>query len=651
MENRNIAKNESKPALCALHVMPLIPGREKELAADAENLLAKGICTQIACCMTMVPEGNPPCDKAAVYAGRYRKFLAAFHGDPGVVGILIQASLGHGWTPDEQCDFQQAVRLDDFVQYRMCPLDKRFLTYLDDQIFQLAELRPAFFMVDDDFRLFTGHNGCFCPLHLAEFQRRYGQAHTLESLVRAVREDRKTAEQFYELQTDGLKDAARVIRAAIDRVDPKVPCFYCTCVGDVRYASELQRILAGGTPDRTVRINNARYMCPEMRSFPVRMYETAAAIAALEPGTRVLAETDTCPQNRWSTAATLLHAHYTGSILEGCAGAKHWITSMKDWVPEEGVRYREKLAKYARFYAELSRTLAGAKPGAPFAAAVLPSRPPFLNPVTQANVLGTQPNFATCLSRMGVPSMFVQMPVKMAALLNGEETDLLSDDELKKLARYGLILDGDAAAAFTRRGLASLTGVKAVPWTGESVSLETGGGAVLRHVTRYAGLELLDGRTKAVDFMYHIQSCTDEAKKKLAPSLTFFDDGQGARCAVFAASVRVGGFLEPFGLMAYPRKQQFIQALEFVCGKSFPHLAGDDEVYMKDFLLADGRRLAAFFNLSFDAMSGIPAVLPAAPRGAERLTADGTWQSVGYGENGFELALAPGVPEIIRYSL
>ena len=50
----------SRHALTAFHIMPLIPGREVELAADAEVLLTSGVCTGVACMMTLVPESNRP---------------------------------------------------------------------------------------------------------------------------------------------------------------------------------------------------------------------------------------------------------------------------------------------------------------------------------------------------------------------------------------------------------------------------------------------------------------------------------------------------------------------------------------------------------------------------------------------------------------
>ena len=185
----NPKESREMTPLYTLHVMPLLPGREAELARDAEQLLKDGVCTHVACKMTLVPEGVPAMDKAAVLGADYLAFLREFNGPRDRVGILLQATIGHGWTPDEPCDFRKIVRADGVEEYRMCPLDKNFLVYLEQQVSALAALKPAFFMVDDDFRMLTGHTGCMCPLHLAEYERRTGERHTAETLAEAVRND------------------------------------------------------------------------------------------------------------------------------------------------------------------------------------------------------------------------------------------------------------------------------------------------------------------------------------------------------------------------------------------------------------------------------------------------------------------------------
>ena len=59
-----------------------------------------------------------------------------------------------------------------------------------------------------------------------------------------------------------------------------------------------------------------------------------------------LAETDTCPHNRYSTSAAMLHGHFTASILEGATGAKHWITRNTATEVNSGKAFRKTLIKY-----------------------------------------------------------------------------------------------------------------------------------------------------------------------------------------------------------------------------------------------------------------------------------------------------------------
>ena len=199
-------------ALKALHVMPLLPGNERELAADAETLLASGVCTDIACMMTLVPEGDPPEDKARVLGERFAAFRRIFKGDASRLGILAQATIGHGWAPDEPANYQKIIRPDGTSAYQMCPLDTAFQDYIRNAFLHLAALEPAFFMIDDDFRLLSGRNGCYCPLHLTEIGRRLGRVLTRADLLDVLRKDPTAAHEYDALLLDSLMRLAGVIR-------------------------------------------------------------------------------------------------------------------------------------------------------------------------------------------------------------------------------------------------------------------------------------------------------------------------------------------------------------------------------------------------------------------------------------------------------
>ena len=634
--------------LYTLHVMPLIPGSEKELARDAEYLLKHKICTHIACCMTLVPETVPPADKAGTYSVIYKKFLSHFKGDKKHVGILIQASIGHGWKPNAPCNFQKILHGFNGEQYRMCPLGSDFLAYLDQQMDTLMSLKPGFFMVDDDFRMLTGHTGCFCPLHLAEFERRTGEKHTAESLRDKVASDEATARKYDEMILDSLLGAAKVIRGAIDRHDPDMECSFCICSGDVRHAGPVAKVLAGnGKAERIIRINNARYLTAEMRSFPRRMYDGALQIAALDDDIRILAETDTCPQTRWSTCATLMHSHYTGSILEGCRGAKHWITQMNTWNPEGGKEYRKILKKYNGFYQTLANVLDDAVPSCVIVAPLY-QKPGFNNPVTANRETGVTYSWQQPMSVMGLPSNYSKYRKGLPAFFAEEDLALFTDEELTKFAENGIIVDGAAACVLTQRGLAHLIGVEARKWEKETISGEFYGKKLLKAGNFYYELTPLAGvKVEEKGQLFHRKSGTDFDPAVVGTALYFTEPAHGGRCAVFSVSMDLNGF-NVFSLRDLIRKEQLVETLEYVTGGRISYVAGDNEVYMKEFTHKDGSRIMAFFNLAFDPMASLPLRLADVPEKIEALQPNGTWKEVAYKGGSVKEKLPPGYPMILR---
>jgi hypothetical protein len=636
--------------LTAYYGIPLISGHVVELAADAETLLNTGVCTHVACMLTLVPESDPPVDKARILGERFLAFRRAFKGDHARVGILAQATIGHGWVPDEPAPFQKIVRPDGTEAYQMCPLDPAFREYIREALLHLAALKPAFLMIDDDFRLLTGRNGCFCPLHLAEAGRRLGQAFTRESLLDRLRRDPAAARAYDALLLDSLRDLADVIRDAIDEVDPSIPGSFCMCYGDIRHADPLARRLAGANNRPVVRINNARYLCAEMRSFPVRMVHGAAQAAGLDTETTILAETDPCPHNRYSTGAHLMHSHYTGSFLEGCHGAIHWLDRTHTYQPASGVAYREILKRYHGFYESLFRAVQESAPTA-YVAAALPSAPVF-NPAPDRGDQGASAKtWAATMGVLGLPCNYARMP-ELPVMMTGEDVEIFTDDDLRRLLRNGLLLDGPAAEALTRRGFADAIGVRAEPWSGPGVSAERWGEVILLRDLRYSRLTPIASATQIHSILLHRASGVSEDFSEIGPAVTLFNNSAGGRVAVFAASTGYGNHsLTVPGGSFYDedRKRELVELLAYVCGSPIPfYYPGDAEVYFKLRRFADGRYLLALFNLGHDPLEEIPLVCAQPPRKIERIAHTGEWQEVEYKHGSIQVPLLPAAPQVFR---
>ena len=148
-------------------VLPLNKGNAASIAKDAAALGEETFVDGIAWLCALHPEGTPPTDKGAIYAALYRESAESLRKLSSVKqGVLLQSTIGHGgWPPPSPAPFQLAVPPDKTSKtWRVCPLDRAFLDYIARTCQTLNELKPDFFMVDDDTRLIWSPTapGCFC---------------------------------------------------------------------------------------------------------------------------------------------------------------------------------------------------------------------------------------------------------------------------------------------------------------------------------------------------------------------------------------------------------------------------------------------------------------------------------------------------------
>ncbi len=617
--------------LKTIHVVPFFPGHQDSLRDDLAGMVEGGICTDIAFIFTMVPEGNPPYDKAESLCADYLEMRARLGEIRANVGILAQATIGHGYVPDTPANFQKIIRSDGGELYMMCPLGEPFQEYLRSAFTRIAKTGCDFIMIDDDFRLLHGRGGCFCPLHLAEFNRRFGRAETRESLSRLL--SRPGAETMAEtlefdlLQRDSMLAAARVIRQAVDAVNPAIPISFCTCVGDVRHADAVAAALAAKGQGLIVRINNGRYLQPGQRNFAERMYHTAAQRAALAAGTLVLAEPDTCPHNRYSMGAQALHSHYAASIMEGCGGAKFWLTRTRVFEPGSGVAYRRILLKHRGFYEELYRQVRSMTAEG-IAAVALPQSPYFNGIPGRDSGVETLSTWGALLGRMGIPANFVKQ-ARGPVMMQGGEVAQFSDAELQRFLKQGMLLDGKAACAMCRRGFERDLGVHAEPLAGVRVSQEhwLAENLILPAGAAYCRLAPLDSKVNVEANLVHLPWSGSNGGVILGPAITSYENRLGGRVVVFAGTPEVDNGFAAFSFLNETRKRQLIARMEFINrGPLSFYYPGDAELYLKTGKTADGAFLAAIFNLGLDLLETLPLRTAFQVESVELLTPDGGWQ-------------------------
>ena len=514
----------------------------------------------------------------------------------------------------------------------MCPLDPGFQEYIRKTVGSLAALRPDFMMVDDDFRMISWRNCCFCELHRRGFAAPGESAADFAARVDASPE---LARRYDAWLQKTLVDLAAVIREAADTTDAAMPISFCTCVGDYRYANAIINALNPRGGQKVVRLNNSRYLTDSYRGFALRMYQTAVQVAAID-APEIWAEPDTYPQNRYSTGARAMHSHLTASIWEGCTGGKFWISRFHTYEPESGRAYREILSRYSGFY----RAVAELKPRPRGIAAPLPEEPFFnWNPLRTMEE-AFRPLAAILFGRMGLVSHFARRH-DGAKVLTGSEAAVFSDRELREFLSSSLMLDGDAAIEFCRRGFAAELGVKAEPWSAGRISGELLNGSELNEAAAGAFIVVGADSYKSVscalltplsgDVRIHSSLVTQSFVgardfKAVAPGLATFVNPRGGKIVVFAGSM-VGSIVQEFFFLNESRRKQLIGVLKWLDAMEV-YLDGDAEVYLKYADTTAGRALM-LLNLSADPIDEFDLVFPhGVPDVLQRLNEDGIWEPV-----------------------
>ena len=615
-------------------IMPLDLLHLEEICQDVKKQYDNGIADMALFKMTLVPEGNPPADKVTLYCEQYTKFKKRLCELGLKSGILVQATVGHGWILGEMFPYQTHVNFTDGVSTRVvCPCDNDFLDFLYDEMATIAKYDPDHIMIDDDLRtIWYKGEGCACPLHMEMFKSRAGVSLSREELWKIVHEkteeSRKYTDIFIECQKESLVNAAKIIRAGIDSVNPSIPASYCCCGNNAEFAYEISSALAGDKHPVTVRINNGNYTPAGARYLSRVFHRAATQIAKLKGKADViLAETDTCPQNRYSVSAQGLHSHYTGSILEGVNGAKHWITRLITHEPKSGEKYREILTKNHRFYEKLAELQPSLKWHG--CRIFVPSTPDF----TYGRVKEEWDGWSYCvLEKLGLP-MFFSSENSGVVCLEGDVDTRLSDKEIIEMLKGNVILASDTAKNLIKRGFGKYLGVDVRKWDGKQPVREIyKDGSCMGIQMQIMELVPTNDKTKINS---KVCNTTDyESYEYLFPGVTEFKNELGGNVFVFSGTPVAEFHLSTaFSFLNYTRKEQLIELVKKT-GEMPVYFPGDEEVYFRCADMEDGRVFCALFNIGLDPIEKIELVCDFEAKNFEILTPSGEIVPVEFVRNG-----------------
>jgi len=630
-----------KKDLLLYSIMPLDTDHIQEIVEDIVSQYRTGVATCPLFMMTLVPEGNPPVDKAAIMCKDYLLFKEKLDALNIPSGVLVQASIGHGWVLSELFPYQRYTNLIDGQQpYVVCPYDEGFHEYCRGFMTAIASCHPSVVMVDDDLRLLArSGSGCACEKHMKRVCELSGKSLDRVSLRELVfsgtEEGKKLGEFFIETQKESLLSTAKAMREGLDAVDPTLPGCYC-CVGNnAEFAYEIASALAGKENPIVVRINNGNYTAAGARGIGNVAYRAASQIAKLKDKVDcILAETDTCPQNRYSTGAMQLHTHFTATILEGAGGAKHWITRLSAHEPNSGKAYRKKLGQYAGFYRALSAMVPTLNwqglrmpvtDVAHYDFGTLTQTPE--NGLSTDNwgcIAGHYSGWGKCVAEwMGLPMYFGAQKGGILCL-EGDAPDYLTNKELQDALSGPVLLAGDSALRLQKRGFGDSIGVDVRPWEGKTPSFEILSVNQNAVSVQVGALELLPHEGAVEDsVVYH--SVDDVHLERLFPGSVIYHNSLGGTVFTFCGTpLTAYNLVDAFSFLNESRKAQLVRMITST-GSCPACFAGDEEVYFRTAFMPDGSLFCALFNMGLDPMEEVPIFLEKACNTVEGLNAAGEW--------------------------
>lgn len=613
------------------NIVPCNIGREKQQAKDVIELEAKTGINIALYSLTLHPEGFPAWKKADLLIESYRKFSRELKGSRVKSGVLLQSILGHWARVDKDEEkWTRTTDLNGDVK-RFCPLDKNFRNYIFETVAALAKAKPCFILGDDDIRLFSPKAECFCKLHTEEFNRRTGKHFTPEQYRLAVWKCKvgdKIFTAYEQLRQDTVNGVCRLIREAIDSVDPSIPAGTCMPSKEIRFNGNAAKAIAGKEQLPVMRIAGGIYCDRTTMDFCTNHLAVMTYRLFWHDIPEVLDEADTCPHSLFSKAALSLHTKLCSGIFAGVNGAKIWCvnTHKRDFPVNR--KYTDVLEKYRRYYPALAKTLADAIPEG----IIIPAHDkfPHWHPAEPLENFVPQENWVdSMLGIYGIPfrASFKLNENGIYAIAGETSIERFSDDQLAQLMTRKVLLDGPAAVALTRRGFAGDLGVKA-EYRDFAFNREiSADGKTLYPISKSPEipfLEKTDAKAETLTSLGYAAFSDSPEIEKVSPGAVLYKNSRGGEICTTAFQLNF-----TFSWRQDLRKVWMIMLLDRLNGKKLPYCVADfQRATLLQRKLKSGESVLGLFNLGFDPMDAVSIRCTKKPTKAEILQADGRWKKL-----------------------
>ena len=364
--------------------------------------------------------------------------------------------LAHEVGSQKSAKFPPLVRLDgkEWPNTR-CPLDEDYQAYIERLYQRLAAIGADIIMLDDDFRLSQHHPEfcCVCERHMEKIREACGEEIAREDVRRLVFEGKpsKYRDAWLKAEGESLYELARIIRRAVNSVNPSVRIAYCASntIWDIDGTDPvtLAKIFAGNTKP-IMRLTGALYSLNENDKSYFMILEVARSLAAItrEQGVELMAEGDCYPRPRYHIPAAYLENY--DMIMRINGGYDGILKYMFDYVssPLYETGYLDRHVRHLPIYDEIDRLFGDGKlcgvnvvfrPHLIQNADFTLSPATYYSPFASAGILLANASISTTYNGEGIcNAMF------------GEQVREATEEELEK----GVLLDSVSAQILSEQG-------------------------------------------------------------------------------------------------------------------------------------------------------------------------------------------------------
>ena len=615
------------------NVVPLSMGDEAVVAADAKEYFDRTGGDIVLYSLTLHPEGRPAIDKVRRYVESFGKFKAEL-GESGVrAGILVQAILGHWPRVDKEIEDWTRTIDAKGAKVRFCPLDPGFAQYISETFTLLAKEHPAFIMTDDDIRAFSHEAECFCERHMNLFNGRRGTSYTADELrtkLATAKQDDPDYVAFLALQREMLATVVGIARAAMDSVDPSIPCGTCIASEEHLFCAPLARKMAAKGQTPVMRTATASY---QERMTAAGVPRCICRMMGFEEyyrgcGIELLCEADTWPHNLWSKSARSFFTHLANAAFVGMTGAKTWYVNCHKGPFAVSRSYTDVLAENRGFLPALVEAVSGST----WEGLAIPcfTNFPGWHVITNHKEFFVESGNAgeTICIPFGIPFQIVREfdSDRVYALTSPTDVARLPDGDLRRILSHRVVVFRNAAEALSKRGFDALTGVKVerknLVFNREHDDMH--GVDLALSPSSIDMLFTADPSAEVLSTLGHRPFAGSPQYDVASPSAVLFKNALGGRVLTMQYHPR----LPEYERYSEARRAWFLSALDRLSGEKTFASDHDQDMLVLVRRNAAGEQIVLAENLNPEPVRRLSFRVSSKPRKVERLACDGSWHPV-----------------------